>query len=139
MLGKVSISILALGLAMGFSDEAKAKKLNLAGGKKTYQTFCFTCHGAKGKGDGPAGASLKPKPRNFTDTAFISKESKQKMYDVISEGGKKNGLSPMMAPWKASLKPDQINDVLAYVLTFSEDSTKAFKDVMDKGKEKAAK
>jgi mono/diheme cytochrome c family protein len=133
MLTKILIPVLAMGLALGFS-ETSAKKVNLAAGKKTFQTFCFTCHGAKGKGDGPAGMSLNPKPRNFTDTAFMSKESKEKMYSVIADGGKKNGLSPMMAAWKTSLKPDQINDVLAYVLTFSEDSTKAIKDVMDKGK-----
>ena len=33
-------------------------------GKKMYMLNCQTCHGPAGKGDGPAGASLNPKPRN---------------------------------------------------------------------------
>lgn len=136
MLTKILMPALALGLTLGFADDATAKKLNLADGKKTFQTYCITCHGAKGKGDGPVGAALNPKPRNFTDAAFMSKESKARMYKVISEGGQKNGLSMMMASWKKTLKPEQINNVLAYLLTFSEDSTKAIADVMDKDKAK---
>jgi mono/diheme cytochrome c family protein len=35
-------------------------------GQKIFQTVCVSCHGADGKGDGPAAASLNPHPRNFT-------------------------------------------------------------------------
>uniref|UniRef100_UPI001C3E5745 c-type cytochrome n=1 Tax=Picosynechococcus sp. (strain ATCC 27264 / PCC 7002 / PR-6) TaxID=32049 RepID=UPI001C3E5745 len=35
-------------------------------GKTIFQTTCATCHGTEGKGDGIAGATLNPKPRNFT-------------------------------------------------------------------------
>ena len=142
MLKSVLIPILAIGWLMGFADEdgaSKAKKVNLAGGKKVYQTYCIACHGEKGKGDGPAAMALTPKPRNFTDTALISKEPKMKMYSVISEGGKKYGYSPMMAGWSKSIKPEQINDVLAYVLTFSEDPAKAVAQVMGKENEMAGK
>lgn len=142
MLKSVLIPVLTLGWLMGFADQdiaSKAKKINLAGGKKAYQTYCIACHGEKGKGDGPAGMALKPKPRNFTDTAFIKKEPKMKMYNVINEGGKKYGLSPMMSAWGKSLKPDQINDVLAYVLTFSESSSEAMTHVMSKENEVAEK
>jgi mono/diheme cytochrome c family protein len=31
-----------------------------------YLTFCATCHGRDGKGDGPAGRSLKPPPSDLT-------------------------------------------------------------------------
>ena len=34
-------------------------------GKKLYNQMCAVCHGAKGKGDGVAGAALNPKPTNF--------------------------------------------------------------------------
>src|SRR5690349_8195591 len=34
-------------------------------GKTTFSTTCASCHGADGKGDGVAGATLNPKPRNF--------------------------------------------------------------------------
>lgn len=35
-------------------------------GEKIFQSVCVSCHGADGKGDGVAGASLNPHPRNFT-------------------------------------------------------------------------
>jgi len=34
-------------------------------GKKLFETTCSSCHGTEGKGDGPAGVALNPKPRNF--------------------------------------------------------------------------
>ncbi|MBI3395341.1 MAG: c-type cytochrome, partial [Spirochaetia bacterium] len=47
--------------AMSDEDSAKAKKL--------FTERCSTCHGPMGKGDGPAGAALNPKPRNFSKIA----------------------------------------------------------------------
>jgi mono/diheme cytochrome c family protein len=38
----------------------------LTKGKNIFTTVCISCHGEGGKGDGPAGSSLNPKPQNFT-------------------------------------------------------------------------
>lgn len=38
----------------------------LARGQKLYEQNCAACHGPAGKGDGPAGATLSPRPRDFT-------------------------------------------------------------------------
>lgn len=34
-------------------------------GGQLFATACASCHGTQGKGDGPAGVALNPKPRNF--------------------------------------------------------------------------
>jgi mono/diheme cytochrome c family protein len=34
-------------------------------GRILYEANCQTCHGERGQGDGPAGATLDPKPRDF--------------------------------------------------------------------------
>lgn len=41
-----------------------------SGGAAPYREHCAACHGAAGKGDGPAAAYVYPKPRDFTRRAF---------------------------------------------------------------------
>ena len=38
-------------------------------GSYTYQTYCATCHGTKGKGDGPLADSLRFRPPDLTELA----------------------------------------------------------------------
>lgn len=39
----------------------------LARGRELYATHCAACHGAMGRGDGPASTGLTPRPRDFTN------------------------------------------------------------------------
>ena len=66
---------------------------NAANGKKLAETNCVSCHGASGKGDGPAAAALNPKPADWT-SAKVQKESDGELFWKIS-----NGRGPM-PPWK---------------------------------------
>ena len=42
----------------------------ISNGKDLWAKNCKSCHGAKGLGDGPKGASLKTNPGDFTGVAF---------------------------------------------------------------------
>lgn len=56
-------------------------------GKTLFSTTCISCHGAEGKGDGVAGASLNPKPRNFTSLDGWKNGPKfTQMYKTVQEG-----------------------------------------------------
>lgn len=90
-----------------------------AQGKVLYQGFCVPCHGPSGAGDGPAAAGLDPKPRNFTDKAYMSQKTDAQLFQVIKEGGAAVGLSPAMPPWGAALQDHQIQDIIAFVRTLS--------------------
>ena len=91
---------------------------DLADAKTNFQTFCVKCHGAGGKGDGPSGATLKTKPRDFTDCARMAKLSDDTLFNVIKNGGAANGLSPDMAAWSLGFEDSEIHDLVAYVRTF---------------------
>ena len=38
-------------------------------GKNLFKTYCISCHGPGGRGDGPAAAGLNPKPPNLVKMA----------------------------------------------------------------------
>ena len=41
----------------------------IAEGKQKYDAYCAACHGAKGKGDGKLGRSLRQRPADLTQLA----------------------------------------------------------------------
>ncbi len=47
---------------------------------------CYTCHGITGKGDGPAGLELKPRPRDFTNSEFQKLRTDGELFWVIRHG-----------------------------------------------------
>lgn len=109
LVGMLSMMLLSTPIAVQAADADQGKKL--------YGQFCASCHGQTGKGDGPAAAALNPKPRDHTDKTYMSKMSDDEILKVIKNGGASVGKSPLMPPWGASLKDDQITDVIAYIRT----------------------
>lgn len=89
-------------------------------GKASFTQFCVTCHGESGAGDGPAGAALNPKPRDFTSAEFWAQDGVNEDYlkALISGGGASQGKSPLMPAWGPVLGDDKVAEVAAYVMTF---------------------
>jgi len=84
-------------------------------GKAIFMDKCSPCHGPEGKGNGPAGTSLNPKPRNLTDASYMSTLSNEHLFKVISEGGASVGKSPLMPAWGGTLSKDDIWNVIAHI------------------------
>lgn len=59
-------SVVASGEKVDVKALIKPAPESIAKGKGIFGQQCATCHGAEGKGDGPAAAAFNPKPRNFT-------------------------------------------------------------------------
>jgi mono/diheme cytochrome c family protein len=93
--------------------DAKATKNPVKGvgnAKKNVETNCVTCHGASGKGDGPAAAALPPpKPADWT-SAKIQAESDGELFWKISNG---RGAMP---PWKHLPEKDRW-EIVNYIRT----------------------
>ena len=105
-----AVSLIATTAASVLADAESAKT--------SYTTFCVKCHGEAGKGDGAAAATLKTKPRDFTDCKRMSTISDDTMFKVIKEGGASAGLSPDMPAWKDGFEDPEIKDLVAYVRSF---------------------
>lgn len=58
----------------------------IAKGKTLFATNCSSCHGADGRGDGPAAAALNPKPRNFHEGYWRYGGGLARVVRTISEG-----------------------------------------------------
>lgn len=86
-----------------------------AEGRKLYTSYCASCHGDKGKGDGVAAGSLSVKPRDHTNGAVMNQLTDQSLADVISKGGGAVGKSTFMPAWGASLNEKQVRDLVAYI------------------------
>ena len=82
-------------------------------GKQVYTDNCESCHGADARGDGPAGASLSPKPADLTLT--VKETNAAYMHWVISAGGGAAGLSSAMPSFNGVLTDDQIWQVVTYL------------------------
>jgi mono/diheme cytochrome c family protein len=112
---------LAFGLSLGSVGAASAA--DAAAGKKIYDTNCLSCHGPTGKGDGPVGSALNPRPRDFSTAQFkfdANKDGKPgtdaDLTMVIQKGAGAFGGSPLMAPWP-TLKPEEVANVIAFIRT----------------------
>jgi len=86
--------------------------------QETFTNVCGACHGAQGRGDGPAGAALNPHPANFNDAAFWTTRDRASVVRVITSGGPSVGKSPLMAAFGTSYTAAQINELADIVLGF---------------------
>ncbi|MGH8670079.1 MAG: FTR1 family protein, partial [Burkholderiales bacterium] len=55
-------------------------------GKALYAQQCAACHGAQGRGDGPAAKGLEPAPSSFHDLRRMAQRSVYGLYNTISLG-----------------------------------------------------
>ncbi|MCA2981894.1 MAG: FTR1 family protein [Myxococcaceae bacterium] len=59
---------------------------DLPAGRALFTAQCASCHGAEGRGDGPAGAALTPAPANFHDAARMATLSPYKVFNTTTFG-----------------------------------------------------
>ena len=87
----------------------------IAKGKDLYNTNCASCHGETGQGNGPAGATLNPPPRNFVNPQGWRHGPKiANMYVTLQEGIAGTGMASF-----SNIPPEDRFAIIHYVHTFN--------------------
>jgi mono/diheme cytochrome c family protein len=87
----------------------------IAHGRHVFKTTCALCHGAQGRGDGPAGASLNPHPRNLVEGKWKRGGTSLGLYDVLS-----NGLPPSAMASYGYMPPIDRWALVAYIRSITD-------------------
>jgi mono/diheme cytochrome c family protein len=102
-------------LTMSFELAAQDYPPDVARGKAVYEHHCQNCHGPNGRGDGPAGESLKVRPADFHRFRSFLK-SDDELLRTIEHGVV---FSPMHS-WRGQLTDGEMQDVVAYIRLLSQ-------------------
>lgn len=87
--------------------------------RQLFDTVCAACHGKTGAGDGPAAATLDPKPRNYSDPEWQATTTDEEIAAIIVKGGAGVGKSPMMpAQMQLANKPEVVNELVKIIRSF---------------------
>lgn len=97
----------------GIYDTPETRASNLFG------RYCSVCHGISGQGDGFNAFNLTPRPRNFTDSAFVANIDTTLIKETIIGGGGAVGLSPLMPKWGMMLTERDIAELTSYIVNLS--------------------
>jgi mono/diheme cytochrome c family protein len=94
----------------------------IARGKQLFQTYCTVCHGADGRGTGPAAKGLPHPPADLTTNFHTAPgDGDAYLFWRVSEGGTVEPFKAMqsaMPAFKNLLSAEQRWQVLAYVHTY---------------------
>lgn len=93
-------------------NPVEANEASIAQGKVVYVKECASCHGDKGKGDGPAAKDLEKKPGDLT-LSKTQEQSDGALFWKITEGNKP------MASYEKTLSEEDRWHVINYLRTLA--------------------
>ena len=108
-----TLALLALCLLLPVHGLAQSGG-NAAKGKGVFMKNCMVCHNADGSGGKKLTATGNPS-RDFRDPKYWAERTDTQIRETINKGVVKSG----MIAWKGILKPQEIEDVMAYIRTFA--------------------
>lgn len=93
----------------------------LQAGKRIYVANCAGCHGTGGRGDGPAGVALNPKPADLTIHMRTGKHADGQIFNWIDVGYPGSA----MPAWGGTLSDNEIWQLITYLRTLATEAPDA--------------
>ena len=91
-------------------DPVAPDEQSLADGQTVYTTYCETCHGESGRGDGPTGLRLVPRPADLRVHTAPGVHTDGELFYWVSYGFPGSA----MPAWKDTLTEQQRWDAINY-------------------------
>lgn len=104
----------------GLSNPVAADEESLARGGDLFTTYCASCHGDGGMGDGPAAATLDPAPVAIAHTSQMLGDDY--LFWRISEGGQGDPFNSAMPAWGSALDEQARWDLINYIRALGSDT-----------------
>jgi mono/diheme cytochrome c family protein len=101
--------------ATGRGDDLPTGRSLARRGQAAYRVLCVECHGADGRGDGPAAKLLDPPPRDFRDPVYGRQQRPDWYRHAIAHGV----TGTAMPGWDDRLDADTTWDTAFYVWSWS--------------------
>jgi Cytochrome c, mono- and diheme variants len=122
--GLVTLSILGVGLFFvtrpvaakdGNVNPIPPNSESIAAGQAVYTVHCVSCHGETGKGDGPLGVVLNPRPADLSQHAIPGVHTDVQLYEWITDGFPGSA----MPAWKTRLSDTDRWNLLNFIRTLA--------------------
>ncbi len=95
--------------------EPNARPAPAPDARALYATWCASCHGASGGGDGPDAVHLPVKPARHADSSAMAARPDDSLFDVIAAGGRPWGRSARMPAFGGTLSPGEITQLVRHI------------------------
>jgi copper transport protein len=92
-------------------DPIAPDERSLASGEQVYVTYCASCHGETGRGDGPSGLRLVPRPADLRIHSAPGVHTDGELFYWVSYGFPNSA----MPAWADTLTEEQRWDVINYI------------------------
>jgi copper transport protein len=104
----------SIAVATPLTNPIPATSASLARGQMIYTQSCLVCHGAEGRGDGPAGRALRPPPADLR-VHMAAGHTDAQLFDWIT-----NGVAGTAMPaWKDQIPAEDRWHVINYIRSFA--------------------
>ena len=90
-------------------------------GKAVNDQYCIRCHDSESTPERVSNLdNLSPAPHQFSDGGTLNRITDSDLTNIIAHGGLALGKSPQMPAYGATLRPEEIRAVIAYMRTVAD-------------------